>query len=159
MSVPSFDSRFYTSRELRAERILLRCRKALHVSPEQLERAARNIQIEIEPTVEDLCVRIIADLSMHLLGLPDDPAVAECTATASVQIPADWWQAVRERWAPAWWLRRHPVITREVSATRSARAEAKRYRAVCPHVATEGRARHLCWLADADAFPFLELGS
>lgn len=23
--------------------------------------------------------------------------------------PADWWQAVRERWCPAWWLARHPV--------------------------------------------------
>lgn len=23
--------------------------------------------------------------------------------------PADWWQAVRQRWAPKWWLKRHPV--------------------------------------------------
>jgi hypothetical protein len=26
-----------------------------------------------------------------------------------LQFPADWWQAVRERWCPQWWLRRHPV--------------------------------------------------
>lgn len=26
-----------------------------------------------------------------------------------VQYPADWWQALRERWFPAWWLRRWPV--------------------------------------------------
>lgn len=34
--------------------------------------------------------------------------------------PADWWQAVRERWAPAWWLRRRPVrktcVTLELTA-------------------------------------------
>lgn len=26
-----------------------------------------------------------------------------------VEYPADWWQAFRQRWAPAWWLRRYPV--------------------------------------------------
>jgi hypothetical protein len=24
--------------------------------------------------------------------------------------PVDWWQAVRQRWAPKWWLKRYPVI-------------------------------------------------
>jgi hypothetical protein len=27
----------------------------------------------------------------------------------TVSYPADWWQAVRERFAPAWWLKRFPV--------------------------------------------------
>lgn len=26
-----------------------------------------------------------------------------------IEHPADWWQAVRERFAPSWWLRRFPV--------------------------------------------------
>jgi hypothetical protein len=26
-----------------------------------------------------------------------------------VKWPADWWQALRERWFPSWWLRRWPV--------------------------------------------------
>lgn len=30
------------------------------------------------------------------------------------EVPADWWQAVRERWAPRWWLERHPVVKREI---------------------------------------------
>lgn len=25
------------------------------------------------------------------------------------EFPIDWWQAVRQRWAPRWWIRRHPV--------------------------------------------------
>ena len=24
--------------------------------------------------------------------------------------PRDWWQAVRQRWCPRWWLARHPVL-------------------------------------------------
>ena len=27
----------------------------------------------------------------------------------ALKYPADWWQAVRERFAPRWWLKRHPV--------------------------------------------------
>jgi hypothetical protein len=30
--------------------------------------------------------------------------------TLTVRYPADWWQAVRQRFAPAWWLRRYPVV-------------------------------------------------
>ena len=26
-----------------------------------------------------------------------------------LEYPLDWWQAVRKRWLPAWWLRRWPV--------------------------------------------------
>ena len=28
---------------------------------------------------------------------------------AEASWPEDWWQHFRQRWAPAWWLRRHPV--------------------------------------------------
>ena len=42
--------------------------------------------------------------------------------------PEDWWQAVRARWLPAWWLRRRPVRMRSVSVHR------KVYAAVCPHI-------------------------
>lgn len=30
------------------------------------------------------------------------------------KIPLNWWQAVRQRWAPAWWLRRFPVRNRDL---------------------------------------------
>lgn len=33
---------------------------------------------------------------------------------ANERYPEDWWQAVRARWLPRWWLRRHPVRYREV---------------------------------------------
>jgi len=28
----------------------------------------------------------------------------------SFKWPKDWWQAIRERFLPAWWLERHPVL-------------------------------------------------
>ena len=28
------------------------------------------------------------------------------------EVPCDWWQAVRARWAPKWWLERHPIHVR-----------------------------------------------
>lgn len=27
----------------------------------------------------------------------------------TIKAPKDWWEAVKERWAPRWWLRYHPV--------------------------------------------------
>ena len=63
-----------------------------------------------------------------------------------VRWPADWWQAVRERWAPKWWLKRHPVRYHEVHVDRWA------FAAVCPHLETDGREVHLDWLARTDEF-------
>lgn len=34
-----------------------------------------------------------------------------------VEFPADWWQAFRQRWLPAWWLRRHPVAMKRAVLT------------------------------------------
>jgi hypothetical protein len=37
---------------------------------------------------------------------------SEKATTYRFEAPADWWQAVKERWAPAWALRRWPVKMR-----------------------------------------------
>jgi hypothetical protein len=52
--------------------------------------------------------------------------------------PADWWQAVRERWAPKWWLKRHPVKHASVAIH-------EQIWRVCPHypIKTEDRDRAL----------------
>lgn len=50
--------------------------------------------------------------------------------------PDGWWQAVRERWAPAWWLRRWPVRYRTIAV------RGQVYR-ICPHMAVpEGTGNH-----------------
>ena len=56
-----------------------------------------------------------------------------------VQYPADWWQAFRERWLPAWWLRRWPVQY----TTHTLKAEA-----VYPKVSDQPAAHHVILSVD-----------
>lgn len=35
-----------------------------------------------------------------------------------VSFPADWWQAVKERWAPVWWKKRWPVRMKKYEAVK-----------------------------------------
>lgn len=42
--------------------------------------------------------------------------------------PADWWQAFRERWVPAWWLRRWPVQYERVDV------DIQQYGPICPEL-------------------------
>ena len=67
-----------------------------------------------------------------------------------VDVPRDWWQAARERWAPKWWLRRHPV-----KRTRYPVIEQRNMFNVCPHVAKDPQADHLQFLS-YDALPHFE---
>ena len=57
-----------------------------------------------------------------------------------VAFPATWWQAVRERWCPQWWVRRYPIHMRQISI------HYQRYKAVCPHLLTESIDAHLRWM-------------
>lgn len=59
-------------------------------------------------------------------------------------VPLDWWQAVRQRWCPGWWLDRHPVKMRviEVRVT---------HQHLCPHVETHDRAAHYHFLQQVQA--------
>lgn len=54
--------------------------------------------------------------------------------------PADWWQAFKARWFPAWALRRWPVKMREVHVHEQI------YGPLCPHVAIADPKEHLQFL-------------
>lgn len=54
--------------------------------------------------------------------------------------PADWWQAVRERWFPAWWLLRWPVRYESVSI----HEDVTTY--VCPHLDVKARDPHIAFV-------------
>ena len=56
------------------------------------------------------------------------------------QWPLDWWQAVRERWFPSWWLARWPVKYRSVHVDRPI------YAAVCPHLDGTPQSEHVLWM-------------
>lgn len=66
-------------------------------------------------------------------------AGSEFTVEAGeVKVPLDWWQAVRQRWAPTWWLRRWPVRFLAIPTL-------VKMQKVCPHVHAPMR-DHFIWL-------------
>ena len=66
-----------------------------------------------------------------------------------VRVPADWWQAVRERWAPKKWLVRHPVKMRDIETKKTVIR-------VCPHLpipaSTQGT--HVSFLTTPEMPPY-----
>ncbi len=55
----------------------------------------------VNKVAEGITLRII----QHVYG--------ERLKTVEIAYPADWWQAVKERWAPAWFIRRWPVLLKQ----------------------------------------------
>jgi hypothetical protein len=63
--------------------------------------------------------RQLGELTMHPFMLRAEMAAAAATLTSliwgqvihdeEISYPEDWWEAVKQRWAPAWALRRWPV--------------------------------------------------
>ena len=70
---------------------------------------------------------LVAELTARLLG----KRRTEKEITARESVPADWWQALRQRWLPTWWLRRWPVRTREIATQ-----ETREVWHVCPPTQT-----------------------
>jgi hypothetical protein len=68
------------------------------------------------------------------------PGVLEEVIDIHEQFPLTWWDAVKERWFPAWALRRWPVRYRRIDVHQ------KRFAAVCPHVRIDQQGSHLQWL-------------
>lgn len=84
-----------------------------------------------------LVMRLVA----KLLG-DSDTKEAQVGADC-VYVPDGWWQAVRERWAPQWWLRRWPVRQRRIVVKYVERHEHVR---VCPHIGVQGHQLHVMFL-------------
>lgn len=57
--------------------------------------------IDVRMLEDQITATVTAHITAVVTGRRAHPVV--------VRRPADWWQAVRERWAPHWWIRRHPV--------------------------------------------------
>lgn len=63
--------------------------------------------------------------------------------TGWVSYPADWWEALKERWFPKWMLRRWPVkYTKRV-------VEQTVYHC-CPHMDIEARSNHVKFLQQVE---------
>jgi hypothetical protein len=103
-----------------------------HLTPDA--RAA--IEVELQSGLGGLVLK----MRRHML------AVAGTEHRQSFVYPADWWQAVKERFAPRWFLRRWPVERIE----HTLKVEA--YGAVCPHHDDPPPAPHMQFLMDSRDF-------
>ena len=75
--------------------------------------------------MDEMRGEMVVEMSKRLFG---QETFSE-NSSSFVQVPADWWQALRERWAPKWWLRRYPVVTREIDTVRTVK-----WFKVCPEM-------------------------
>lgn len=67
----------------------------------------------------------------------------EATDRFEFRAPADWWQALRERWFPKWWLKKWPVKYRV--ETKEVVTKTIIYN-VCPHLHVTDNRNHLQFL-------------
>ena len=76
-----------------------------------LRKLALGMEIALSPELVDLHVSCEQDLTgmvrcrIHAYVWGESEPVRR----QEVQYPADWREAVKERWAPRWFLKRHPV--------------------------------------------------
>ncbi len=122
-----------TLRRFTAEKVFLVNSKLIPVS-EVVGRKPVHLVAALDAAKDELVV----SLTSYIYGLLDD------RIKIYEEYPEDWWQAFKERWFPAWILRRYPVKYRVIDIDR------KIYKAVCPHVNKPDNGSHFTWLASKD---------
>lgn len=99
--------------EMVSEAVILQ-RELLEICHQVLPEMARNIEAHmwLEPFGRHMCLQ----LRQTVYGRAEPSQVEVAT------YPADWWEAVKQRWAPLWATRRWPVrmTTRTVTIDRGA---------------------------------------
>lgn len=88
-------------------------------------------ELHIPYTIQNMKVGEQDDFIMRKLvyGIKSYIAASgEETVSCNIKWPANWWQAVKERWLPAWAKQRWPVLYERH------RMERTFYRAMCPHI-------------------------
>ncbi len=100
------------------------------VVAERVEVAVRQVlgdlpfvknSLELSFRAEQATRCLIVELRGFVLGKKEGRVVV------NERWPSDWWQAFRERWFPAWWLRRWPVQYKTLQID-------KQCWRVCPHL-------------------------
>lgn len=76
-----------------------------------LAQKALGYEFAMEPRMEMDC---LAHTAQRMLILMQDVLVQR---EQIAQYPSDWWQAVKQRFAPAWFLRRYPVMKTTIDMT------------------------------------------
>ena len=112
------------------ERIMLSIGDILSQHELSSLRDAKAVELRVEKIIDGLAIQLCASI----WGMPRERLVIDR------QWPADWWQATKERWFPAWWLRRWPVRYEKIDL------DVQMYSAICPHLSLDTQDKHLRFL-------------
>lgn len=97
-----------------------------------------NLEVDVSPHLERLVFRLTA----MLLNGPKKERI-----DIEERYPADWWQAVKERWFPAWAIKRWPVNYKVISVHKEMVTR------MCPHIATPENRPHVAFLMEREELP------
>lgn len=104
------------------------------ISRREFRLAGERIRVDIMAHALDT---IVLSIDGYIHGMTDE------RITIHEQWPETWWDAVKVRWFPRWALKRWPAQFREIDIDRPL------FYAVCPHLQSDERNRHLQWMASA----------
>jgi hypothetical protein len=100
--------------------------------------AATLESLRIDKTEDFLTRQITYAISGFVYGRKVNESVMETT-----HVPLTWWDAVKERFSPAWFLRRYPARFRTINTV-------VHHYHTCPHLNILSDSDHLKWLSKPD---------
>ena len=104
------------------------------------------ISCPVEVVAREFARRLVFEFSIRVPGKKEKREVSRKKEQRTFAWPRDWWQAFRQRWLPAWWLRRWPVQMHVEITVREDVTEIHETR-VCPHVHVPEQRSHLYFVA------------
>ena len=128
MDFPEFDDYLGAHRKLPVTTVVLE--KIKFTVAQQVGQHLLN-SMEVDAVEDIISGNIAYHLRVDLLGRE-----MRSDLTDSEYVPRDWWEHVKERFAPQWFLRRWPVKGRYIMTT-------TRHFRICPHLNTASHADHI----------------
>ena len=96
------------------------------------------VKEEVQVYEDELLRSVVLRMQSYLHASPKD------RVSIHRKWPKTWWDAVKERFAPNWFLRRWPVDYHRIDV------EQPIYGPTCPHLVTAPQQRHLEWIEYGD---------
>ncbi len=103
--------------------------------------------VEYHTIRDDFRRQLVHRLRCSMLGVKEEKTVqGEAEITSTLSFPSSWWQHVKLRFAPRWWLRRYPVLITLVDCVLHRTTHVTKTHRFCPHLKTEPYQRHVEFL-------------
>lgn len=99
-------------------------------------RLLNSTQTEVNAAIDIATDSLIMQLTTYIHGLPGERIFFD------ESYPKAWWDAFKQRWFPAWALKRWPAEMKRIYVDK------QQYLAVCPHIDDPHQGTHLEWLSE-----------